>query len=98
MIQTTTKTMCYKCELDVATNRLDTDYPSCKTCFDGSTVFSCDFCDNGLATEQVDYSTGQREWWCSSCVFEHGINDSQSKMRYVNAGAWFIQHNSLGGR
>lgn len=41
----------------------------CEDCMNGSNCFTCEFCGNGLATEQVDYEpSGYREWWCFDCA------------------------------
>jgi len=48
----------------------------CQDCMDGSNCFTCEFCGEGLAMNQVDHASGLREWWCSSCKEDHLPADS----------------------
>lgn len=51
----------------------------CQDCMDGSNCFTCECCGDGLATEQVDYVSGYREWWCSDCTeFEERLFKSST--------------------
>jgi hypothetical protein len=43
----------------------------CEDCMDGANCFTCEFCGDGLATQQVDYPSGYREWWCISCTEDY---------------------------
>lgn len=35
---------------------------------DGSDVFTCQYCDNGLASFKAELKSGGVEWWCSDCI------------------------------
>ena len=35
---------------------------------DGSDVFTCEYCDNGLALYEAKLVSGGTEWWCSDCI------------------------------
>lgn len=72
---TTTTFECVKCEANYEISQdprlrkiqSNPDYAICFDCFDGVHTFTCDSCASGLATQEVNYSNGWREWWCSSC-------------------------------
>ena len=51
-------------------NHKDEESWQCQDCMDGSNCFTCEFCGNGLATEQIDFASGLREWWCIYCKEE----------------------------
>jgi hypothetical protein len=64
--------ICYKCEdLTDSPESTNVNYPMCESCFNGWACFTCEFCEGGLASEQIDFSNGMREWWCISCKEEH---------------------------
>lgn len=69
---------CYSCSQEIenvatASQILGYDKPmfQCEDCMNGSNCFTCECCEDGLATEQVDYPSRYREWWCSSCTEDH---------------------------
>lgn len=76
-----TKLDCVKCEdtfeksgePQLAKIQSHPDYALCQSCFDGETTFTCEMCGDGLAGQQVDYSNGYREWWCSSCCEDQSL-------------------------
>lgn len=64
--------ICYKCEdLTDSPESTNVNYPMCESCFNGWACFTCEFCENGLASEQIDFSNGMREWWCVGCKEDH---------------------------
>lgn len=50
----------------------------CQDCMDGSNCFTCECCGDGLASQQIDYKSGLREWWCTDCKEKYSkelVND-----------------------
>lgn len=77
--------------IDIEYRYNNTNNPICETCYDGSACFTCEFCQDGLATEVVDYDKrhdnyGQREHWCASCVIDNDSDD----LEYAGMGRWVI--------
>lgn len=40
---------------------------------EGQSVFTCEFCNDGLAVEEILFE-GNTEWWCSDCADRHSID------------------------
>lgn len=66
---------CYSCpkvitDISSASMFLEGDKQryQCSDCMEGANCFTCECCGDGLAMQQVDYKSGYREWWCSSCT------------------------------
>jgi hypothetical protein len=60
-------TICYKCEDLVASPEGHHNFPMCESCFNGWATFTCEMCQNGLASQEMNFKDGQLEWWCTSC-------------------------------
>lgn len=83
--------LCIKCDEEYPLSseeplrriQLNPEYAVCQSCFDGETCFTCEMCGNGLASEQVDYSNGWREWWCVSCC-------EDQKLENLGDNAWHL--------
>lgn len=41
----------------------------------GESVFTCEFCGDGLATNEVKISDTESEWWCPDCDEEFSKKD-----------------------
>ena len=64
--------ICYKCEdLTESPESTNVNYPMCESCFNGWATFTCEFCEDGLASQEINFSNGMREWWCTSCEEDH---------------------------
>lgn len=75
--------ICYKCEdLTTSPESTNVNYPMCESCFNGWDYFTCEFCGDGLASEQIDFSNGMREWWCIGCKEDHF---EEAEQKYVNS-------------
>jgi hypothetical protein len=54
----------------------------CESCFNGWDYFTCELCEDGLASQEINFSNGMREWWCTSCEEDHF---EEAEQKYANS-------------